>query len=204
MYSDANKTQVFHQTRHSYALVNLKPLLPGHVLIVPHRRVARLTSLSFEETADLFQLVKQVQRMLAWKYFPSSSTPRSGKVERQKDGGKGGSPENGSFNIALQDGPAAGQSVPHVHVHIIPRSGDGLGDGLYDLLSSEEGNVGGKQWDKAMWELKEGRPEMRPSEFPKIEDGDRAPRDLEVMREEAEMFGKGMEELERRERVEEP
>jgi bis(5'-adenosyl)-triphosphatase len=52
-----------------------------------------------------------------------------------------------SLNIAIQDGPDAGQSVPHLHVHIIPRTkGDledrGGSDAIYDMMEAEEGNVG--------------------------------------------------------------
>lgn len=119
---------------------------------------------------------QRVQKMLAKQYFPSF-----------------GKPEDGSFNIAIQDGEAAGQSVKHVHVHIIPRTEkDGKGDAIYDELAGEEGNVGGLLWDEAVGE----RPAPK-GRFPKIEDSKRLPRTKEEMREEAETFRKGMEELER-------
>lgn len=42
----------------------------------------------------------------------------------------------------MQDGIAAGQSVPHVHTHIIPRYLiDSYGDGIYDLLEKNENNL---------------------------------------------------------------
>lgn len=172
--------QVFYKTEHSFALVNLKPLLPGHVLISPLRKVPRLTSLTPPEITDLMLTTQRVQLMLAKHYFPSPGTP-----------------ESGSFNIAIQDGVAAGQSVAHVHVHIIPRTeGDGKGDGIYGELAGEEGNVGGFLWDKAVGErpVPQGR-------FPKIEDEKRMPRSKEVMKEEAEMFRKGIEELSRSEKA---
>jgi bis(5'-adenosyl)-triphosphatase len=55
-----------------------------------------------------------------------------------------------AFNIAIQDGPAAGQSVPHLHVHVIPRrEGDmddkGGGDKLYEIMEGEEGDIGEHQ-----------------------------------------------------------
>jgi diadenosine tetraphosphate (Ap4A) HIT family hydrolase len=51
-----------------------------------------------------------------------------------------------AFNIAIQDGEAAGQSVPHVHVHVIPRKpGDmdsrGGGDAIYEMMEGSEGNI---------------------------------------------------------------
>lgn len=119
---------------------------------------------------------QRVQLMLANHYFPSPGTP-----------------ESGSFNIAIQDGVAAGQSVEHVHVHIIPRTeGDGKGDGIYNELAGEEGNVGGLLWDEAV-----GQRPVPKGRFPKIEDEKRMARSKEVMKDEAEMLRKKMEELER-------
>ena len=108
--------QVFYKTQYSYALVNLKPIVPGHILIVPLRKVPRLSELTIEETNDFFQTVKFI----------------SSKIEKIYS--------CDSLNIAIQDGIAAGQSVPHLHCHIIPRYlKDGYGDGIYNLLQESEG-----------------------------------------------------------------
>ncbi|KAK4039053.1 histidine triad motif protein, partial [Parachaetomium inaequale] len=109
--------QVFLQTPHSFALVNLKPLLPGHVLVCPLRPHRRLTDLSPAELTDLFTAVQRVQRMLARHYFhpaPGTSTSSTPTTTGSTPQGGSGTPEEGSFNIALQDGPEAGQTVPHV------------------------------------------------------------------------------------------
>jgi bis(5'-adenosyl)-triphosphatase len=170
------RQQVFYSTPLSFAIVNLKPLLPGHVLVSPHRVVPRLTDMAPDEVKDLFTTVQRVQRMLARLYF------------KDAESGTKGEPDDGGFNIALQDGPDAGQSVPHVHCHIIPRlRGDFKGDisEIYDRLASEEGNVGGMLWDR----------DMRPKgggKFPKIEDAARLPRSMEEMSKEAELFKKLM------------
>jgi len=87
--------------------------------------------------------------------------------------------DGGSFNIAIQDGKDAGQTVPHMHCHIIPRTRVneneiGEGDGIYDRLQGEEGNVGG-----GLWDLK-SRPE-HVGKFPVIEDEDRRVRSKEEM-----------------------
>jgi bis(5'-adenosyl)-triphosphatase len=137
-----------------------------------------LTDLTTEEVTDLFSTVQKVQRMLARIYFGSGS-----------DSGIA-APEDGSFNIAIQDGPDSGQSVPHVHCHIIPRlRGDGRGDDIYDRMASEEGNVGGALWDR------DHRP-MVGGQFPKIEDAERAPRSAEDMAREAQYLREQMRALE--------
>ncbi|KAK0715798.1 hit domain-containing protein [Lasiosphaeris hirsuta] len=175
--------QVFLTTPHSFALVNLKPLLPGHVLVCPSRPHRRLTELSTPELTDLFSAVQRVQRMLARHYFSPSASPSVPP-----------SPEAaGSFNIAVQDGPEAGQTVPHVHVHVIPRirgstakDAETPSDELYERMAAEDGNVGGWLWDAA-----EGRRRGRPmpgGEFPKIEDAERMPRSIGEMKSEAEVF----------------
>jgi len=116
-------SQVFYHTRLSFALVNLKPLLPGHVLVSPIRAVPRYSGLSSAEISDLFLTVGRVSRVVERVYKATG------------------------LNIAIQDGPDAGQSVPHVHVHIIPRGkGDlddrGGSDAIYGMMEGEEGNVG--------------------------------------------------------------
>jgi bis(5'-adenosyl)-triphosphatase len=99
------------------AFVNLRPIVPGHVLVMPRRIVPTLSEMTDEEYVDLWQSVRQVQAMLT-QYFGS------------------GQPSRIAFNVAVQDGAAAGQSVPHVHVHILPRfSGDlERNDDIYDAL----------------------------------------------------------------------
>ncbi|EXJ80840.1 hypothetical protein A1O3_07126 [Capronia epimyces CBS 606.96] len=159
--------QVFHlsRSRLSFGLVNLKPLLPGHVLICPVRCVPRLAQLSPAETADLFKTAQRVSRTLERLYSASA------------------------FNIAVQDGVDAGQSVPHVHVHVIPRRrGDydhkGGGDQLYNAMDGEDGDVG-----KAFLDMQRQRGELarQRKDFANGPDGDsdRKPRNQEEMAKEA-------------------
>jgi bis(5'-adenosyl)-triphosphatase len=72
--------QVFYNTPLCYGLVNIKPILPGHVLVIPYRNVPRLTDLTTAEVTDLFATVQKVQKMLARQYF-KSETDSEGKVE---------------------------------------------------------------------------------------------------------------------------
>lgn len=90
-------SHVFALTTHSFAFVNLKPVVPGHVLISPKRVVPRLSGLHAEEVADLFALATRVSAVVEPHFSAASVT------------------------LAVQDGPHAGQTVPHVHVHVLPR-----------------------------------------------------------------------------------
>ncbi|KAI1824001.1 hit domain-containing protein [Xylaria intraflava] len=187
-------TQVFLTTPHSFALVNLKPLLPGHVLVCPRAQHKRLTSLSGQELADLFNAVQRVQKVLAHHYFtpsPAQSTPSTPQTQDQHPPKQPTPPEAGSFNVVIQDGAEAGQTVPHLHVHVIPRihgetakDAETQGDAIYELIAEEAGNVGGALWDQL---VRAGRPQPRGA-FPRIEDQDRRPRTMEEMEAEALLY----------------
>jgi diadenosine tetraphosphate (Ap4A) HIT family hydrolase len=106
----------------------------------------------------------------------------------------------GSFNVALQDGPEAGQTVPHAHVHVIPRArgsrsakdpAGGPADELYERMAGEEGNVGGALWDAVV-----GARPVPGGGFTRIEDADRAARSREEMEAEAALFRRILKELE--------
>lgn len=73
------------------------PVTEGHTLVVPRRHAASLFDLPDEEEAALWKLVALVRGKLL--------------TELRPDG----------FNVGLNDGQAAGQTVMHAHVHVIPR-----------------------------------------------------------------------------------
>ncbi len=56
--------EIFCESASSFAFVNLKPVVSGHVLIAPKRVCKRFTQLSMEEVADLWQLAKVVGKEL--------------------------------------------------------------------------------------------------------------------------------------------
>ncbi|KAJ2450377.1 hypothetical protein EV183_004326 [Coemansia sp. RSA 2336] len=105
-------TQAFMMSKHSFGLVNLKPIRPGHVLVVARRQVARFNELSAEEVSDLFTHGQQVSKAVE-KLFNADA-----------------------LTMCIQDGAAAGQTVKHVHLHIIPRiTGDfANNDEIYSVL----------------------------------------------------------------------
>jgi diadenosine tetraphosphate (Ap4A) HIT family hydrolase len=80
------------------------PVAEGHTLVVPRRHIAGLFDLPGEELAALWRLVALVRRRLVGELRP--------------DG----------FNVGVNDGPAAGQTVPHAHVHVIPRRAGHVAD----------------------------------------------------------------------------
>ena len=73
------------------------PISPGHTLIVPKRHVASFIDLTPEERADLLALLDAAKADLDRELSPQG------------------------YNIGINDGAAAGQTVPHLHIHLIPR-----------------------------------------------------------------------------------
>jgi diadenosine tetraphosphate (Ap4A) HIT family hydrolase len=89
--------QLIGQNASAFAIPDGYPVSPGHTLVIPRRHVADILELSADETADVLRLVGEVIARL--------------KTERQPDG----------FNVGLNIGRAAGQTVMHAYVHVIPR-----------------------------------------------------------------------------------
>jgi diadenosine tetraphosphate (Ap4A) HIT family hydrolase len=73
------------------------PISPGHTLIIPRRHIGSFFELTGGERTSLLVLLDQAKEDLDGKFQP--------------DG----------FNIGINDGAAAGQTVPHLHIHLIPR-----------------------------------------------------------------------------------
>jgi diadenosine tetraphosphate (Ap4A) HIT family hydrolase len=80
------------------ALRDRFPVTPGHTLVVPRRHVGQLFDLSDIESLDTWRLLRQLRDAY------SCDDPR---IE--------------GFNVGVNVGETAGQTVPHVHVHLIPR-----------------------------------------------------------------------------------
>lgn len=106
--------QAFYETEHAVAIVNLKPVVPGHVLVIPRTPHKRLADIPAHELGTLFEAVQSVGRVIESAY------------------------SGDSLSIAVQDGASAGQTVEHVHVHILPRREGDIqpNDKVYDMLES--------------------------------------------------------------------
>jgi histidine triad (HIT) family protein len=96
--------RVIMQNEKAMALLDAFPLAAGHSLVIPKSHCAKVQQMSGQDSAALFDLV--------WKIV--------GAVES--------SSQVNASTIAIHNGREAGQEVPHVHVHIVPRKpNDGAG-----------------------------------------------------------------------------
>jgi diadenosine tetraphosphate (Ap4A) HIT family hydrolase len=73
------------------------PITDGHTLIIPKQHIASFFEITLEQRNDLFTLVDQTKAELDTQYQPAS------------------------YNIGINDGEAAGQTIAHLHIHLIPR-----------------------------------------------------------------------------------
>lgn len=91
------KSRIILENSHAFAISDQYPVSQGHTLIILKRHIASLFEASSEEITAIFDLGKQVQKLLSKEYKPDA------------------------YNVGFNDLEAAGQSIPHCHMHIIPR-----------------------------------------------------------------------------------
>ncbi len=89
--------RIVHARQDCIAIADGYPVSPGHTLVIPKRHVASFFETTAEERSGLFSLLDWCRSQLIASHNPSG------------------------FNIAINDGKAAGQTVMHLHIHLIPR-----------------------------------------------------------------------------------
>jgi diadenosine tetraphosphate (Ap4A) HIT family hydrolase len=96
-FCDLPPDRVLRASTHARALADGYPVTDGHTLVIPTRHVTSLFDLPPDELADIWKLVGEVRAALTASHGPDA------------------------FTIGVNDGAAAGQTVGHAHVHVIPR-----------------------------------------------------------------------------------
>lgn len=82
---------------HAVYIRDAYPISPGHTLIIPRRHIASVFEVTAGEWLEFLVLLDLAKQELEAEFHP--------------DG----------YNVGINDGPAAGQTVPHLHMHLIPR-----------------------------------------------------------------------------------
>jgi len=91
------KERVIDSNPHGMVIRDGFPISPGHTLVIPNRHIGSFFELSPDERQSLLELLDAAKLVL--------------DSELKPDG----------YNIGINDGPSAGQTVPHLHIHLIPR-----------------------------------------------------------------------------------
>ncbi|KAG2179319.1 hypothetical protein INT44_006164 [Umbelopsis vinacea] len=115
-------------------------------MVIPRRIVTRFADMTSDEATDMILSAQTIGKVIEKEFDATSLT------------------------MAMQDGPQAGQTVPHVHMHIIPRrSGDWANnDDVYDELDGKQAAAGAKRVDnderkpRSIDEMKEEAEQLRP------------------------------------------
>lgn len=81
----------------AFAVRDAFPVSPGHTIIIPRRHVASFFEVTDDERTVMLLLLDQAKEELDVRFHPSG------------------------YNIGINDGADAGQTVPHLHIHLIPR-----------------------------------------------------------------------------------
>ena len=90
-------TDILINGEYTYSRLDGFPVSEGHCLIIPKRHVGSIDELDDMELKDLYTVLHQTKILLIETYLP--------------DG----------FNIGINEGEAAGQTIEHLHIHLIPR-----------------------------------------------------------------------------------
>ncbi len=99
-----DEARIFYNSRLVKGIWASFPLNPGHALLIPHRHIARWFDATAAEQAALTSAIEQAKAAIEEKYAPQG------------------------FNIGFNDRKAAGQTVPHLHIHVIPRYAGDVAD----------------------------------------------------------------------------
>ena len=111
-----------HETDDVLAFLDANPIAPGHTLVIPKEHAEHVGDLDDDLASVLFETVTEL-------------TPR---VQATVDAD--------AANVGINDGEAAGQEVPHVHVHIVPRF-DGDGGAPIHAVAGERPDLSDEELD---------------------------------------------------------
>ncbi|USZ67004.1 HIT family protein [Halorussus salilacus] len=114
------------------AFLDANPLAPGHTLVVPKEHYETLSEVPEETAAHLFGVLHRL------------NTAVQNAVDAP------------AANVAFNDGPAAGQEVPHVHGHIIPRFEDDGGRPIH-AVAGQRPDLSDEKLDEIAAEIQNTR-----------------------------------------------
>jgi len=96
--SEDEANLVIHRSKACFSMLNKFPYNTGHLMVLPYRPVTELLDLSAEESANLWETVNLMTRLLKESFRPQG------------------------FNIGMNLGRTAGAGIDeHLHIHIVPR-----------------------------------------------------------------------------------
>jgi diadenosine tetraphosphate (Ap4A) HIT family hydrolase len=104
VFAKIPQSEYLHETKHFFVVFDGYPVSPGHCLIVSKAMRADFFDLSQEERIELTETILSVRSLIDAKYAP------------------------GGYNLGMNCGRVAGQTVMHFHCHVIPRYGGDMAE----------------------------------------------------------------------------
>lgn len=111
----ANKeipSEVVYEDDHSLAFLDVNPLAPGHILVIPKQHADAMTGLPEVSVGPIFLTVRKITDML--------------QVALKPEG----------FTIGINQGPASRGGVEHLHIHIVPRWHSDNGGSIHSIVNN--------------------------------------------------------------------
>jgi len=97
IFCNLRDERIILECEHTITFIDTYPASPGHSLVVPKRHFATYFEANDDEILAIGQAVQKAKKILDEEFSPDA------------------------YNIGINNGDAAGQSIKHLHVHIIPR-----------------------------------------------------------------------------------
>ncbi|MCD6412364.1 HIT family protein [bacterium] len=111
------EAKIVYEDEVGMAFLDINPCQKGHLLVIPKEHYENLNEVPKEKLAGLFEIVKKMTKLLEEKLGASS------------------------FNIGWNHGKDAGQVIPHLHIHIIPRYPNDGGGSMQTIVSVGDENL---------------------------------------------------------------
>jgi len=97
IFCNYNKSEIIAENKLAYAVLDNSPVNEGHALIIPKRHFQSFFEATEEEIKAIYSLLHEVKELLDGQYEPQG------------------------YNVGVNVGYHAGQTIMHLHVHLIPR-----------------------------------------------------------------------------------
>jgi len=121
------KARIVLETKNSIAFLDAFPLAKGHTLVIPKKHYKKIQQMPIPDNSDLFETVNKVVA----------------KVDTL----------TGATLVAIHNGRDAGQEIPHVHVHLIPRSPDDSASAVHGMFTKRP-SISDSEFDQVLSKLK--------------------------------------------------
>lgn len=119
--------KIIEKTNKSLAFMDAFPLAKGHSLVIPKNHYEKMQEIPPEENAELFETVRKVLS----------------KIDKLTN----------STLVALHNGKDSGQEIPHVHIHLIPRSKEDSAGPVHSMFKNRP-KLSDKEFNELLEKLK--------------------------------------------------